>query len=203
MPDRASVPTAQVKVFAQCSGEAGFVPPEDPAPDWLPLERYGREYQIAAAYFYAGQYLEAATRFGDIGRNVDSPWRDLGRYPVGRSLAREAIVNDNDPPRHLGLALTVYGELAEDPAYLAAGGRGTQRPFERSCTLARQGELSISRIVRRDRLGRRRRRWCPRGRDGKRRRSRAYKCRGGHRGTSLSPVGSLTSVSPSADPAAG
>ena len=111
---------AQTKVFAQCSGEAGFVPPEDPAPDWLPLERFDREYQIAAAYFYAGEYLEAASRFGDIGQNVDSPWRDLGRYLVGRSLAREAIVNDNDPPRHLGLALNVYAELAEDPAYLAA-----------------------------------------------------------------------------------
>ena len=111
---------AQGTVFAQCSGEAGLDPPEDPASGWLPLERDDREYQIAAAYFYAGQYLEAASRFGNIGQNVNSPWRDLGRYLVGRSLAREAIVNDNDRARHLGLALNVYRALAEDPAYVKA-----------------------------------------------------------------------------------
>ena len=111
---------AQVKVFAQCSGETAFVPPEEPASDWPPLEQHDRRYQIAAAYFYNGQYLEAASRFGDIGRTADSPWRDLGRYLVGRSLAREAITNENDPTRHLGLALNAYQELADDPAYLAA-----------------------------------------------------------------------------------
>lgn len=111
---------AQMQVFAQCSGEKAFVPPEDPASDWLTLERHDRHYQIAAAYFYDGQYLEAVSRFGQIGRTADSPWRDLGRYLVGRSLAREAIVNGNDPDRHLRLALNAFRELADDPAYLAA-----------------------------------------------------------------------------------
>ena len=111
---------AQIKVFAQCSGETAFVPPEEPASDWLPLEQHDRRYQIAAAYFYNGQYLEAASRFGEIGRTADSPWRNLGRYLVARSLAREATVNENDSAHHLGLALHAFQELADDPAYLAA-----------------------------------------------------------------------------------
>ena len=111
---------AQIKVFDQCSGEVDFDPPQDPQPEWLPLERYDRQYQIAASYFYNGQHLEAASRFGEIGRTLDSPWRDLGRYLVGRSLAREAVVNENDPERHLQLALTRYRELAAEPDYVAA-----------------------------------------------------------------------------------
>ena len=110
----------QIKVFAQCSGETPFVPPDEPAPDWPLLEQHDRQYQIAAAYFYDGQYLEAASRFGEIGRTADSPWRDLGRYLVGRSLAREATVNENDSVPHLRLALNTYQELAEDPEYLSA-----------------------------------------------------------------------------------
>ena len=111
---------AQIKVFAQCSGETAFIPPEEPASDWLPLEQHDRRYQIAAAYFYNGQYLEAASRFGEIGRTADSPWRDLGRYLVARSLAREATFNEKDSAGHLALALNAYQELADDPAYLAA-----------------------------------------------------------------------------------
>ena len=111
---------AQVQVFAQCSGETAFVPLEEPASNWLPLEQHDRRYQIAAAYFYDGQYLEAASRFEDIGRNADSPWQDLGRYLVGRALACEATVNGNDPLRHLDLSLNAYQELANEPEYLAA-----------------------------------------------------------------------------------
>ena len=109
---------AQVKVFSQCTGEIEFDPPQAPADDWLPLERHDRQYQIAAAYFYNGQYLEAAARFADIGRTVESPWRDLGRYLVARSLAREAIVNDNDRVGHLNAAIDTLRELALDDGYL-------------------------------------------------------------------------------------
>ena len=111
---------AQVQVFAQCSGETAFVPLDEPESNWLPLERHDRRYQIAAAYFYDGQYLEAASRFEDIGRNADSPWQDLGRYLVGRALAREATVYRNDPLRHLEMSLDAYRELADEPEYLAA-----------------------------------------------------------------------------------
>ena len=110
---------AQIQVFAQCSGEMAFVPLDEPASNWLPLEQHDRRYQIAAAYFYDGQYLEATSRFAEIGQNADSPWQDLGRYLVGRALAREATVNENDPERHLELSLNAYRELANDPEYLA------------------------------------------------------------------------------------
>ena len=110
---------AQVRVFAQCSGETAFVPLAEPASDWLPLEQHDRRYQIAAAYFYDGQFLEAASRFEEIGQDDDSPWQDLGRYLVGRSLAREATVNENEPLRYLNLSLDAYRELANEPEYLA------------------------------------------------------------------------------------
>ena len=110
---------AQIKVFAQCDGETAFDPPVEPAPDWLPLEQHDRRYQIAAAYFYSGRYLEAATRFEAIARTPASPWCDLGRYLVPRSLAREAIINGNDRDRHLDQALRGYRELSADPDYLA------------------------------------------------------------------------------------
>ena len=81
------------KVFSLCGGQE-YDPPDEPQADWLPLEKHDRRYQIAASYFYHGQYLEAAARFEEIGRTPDSPWRDLGRYLVPRSLVREATVNE-------------------------------------------------------------------------------------------------------------
>ena len=111
---------AQIKVFTQCSGEVAFDPPAEPQPDWQPLEQHDRRYQIAAAYFYAGRYLEAADRFTEIGRTPDSPWRDLGRYLVPRCLAREAIVNGNERARHLDMAINAYRELERDPEFLAS-----------------------------------------------------------------------------------
>ncbi|MCY3623986.1 MAG: hypothetical protein OXH68_20030 [Gammaproteobacteria bacterium] len=111
---------AQIAVFDQCSGEVAFEPPKDPDPGWLPLQTHDRLYQIAASYFYNGQYLEAAERFRGIGSDATSPWQDLGRYLVGRSLAREAVVNENNPKQHLKAALDHYSELASDPDYLAS-----------------------------------------------------------------------------------
>lgn len=111
---------AQIKVFAQCSGETEFDPPDEPAAAWPSLERHDRHYQIAASHFYNARYLEAASRFRRIGETPDSPWRDLGRYLVARSLAREAVDNENDREGHLRLALEHYRELANEPDYLAA-----------------------------------------------------------------------------------
>ena len=118
---------AQVRVFKECgpapferAAVAPFDPPAKPDPDWQPLEKHDRHYQIAAAYFYNGQYLEAASRFRAIAQTPESPWRDLARYLVPRSIAREALVNENDYDRHLQSALDDYRELANDPDYLAA-----------------------------------------------------------------------------------
>lgn len=118
---------AQIKVFNECDPRrAGgvvvgtFEPPAEPDPGWQPLEQHDRRYQIAAAYFYNGQYLEAASRFSGIAQTPESPWRDIARYLVPRSIAREAIVNENEHDYHLQLAIDGYRELADDPDYLAA-----------------------------------------------------------------------------------
>ena len=55
-----------------------------------------RQYQIAAAEFYAEQYAAAEKHFGAIGRDVDSPWRDLGEFMVARTLIREATVGGDE-----------------------------------------------------------------------------------------------------------
>ena len=82
---------AQIAVFRQCAADVGE-PLEEPASDWHAIERHDRRYQIAAWHFYRQRYLEAAERFERIGATAGSPWRDLARYLVPRSLARHAAI---------------------------------------------------------------------------------------------------------------
>ncbi len=110
---------AQVKVFSHCGNEP-FDPPAEPQDDWSTLERHDRQYQIAASYFYAGQYLEAARRFEAIGATPASPWSGLSRYLAGRSLTREARVNESKRDEYLRQVLSEYRLLAEDHRYVAA-----------------------------------------------------------------------------------
>ena len=122
---------AQIAVFEQCSADTGD-PPAEPDSAWQPLERHDREYQIAAWHFYRQEYLEAAKRFRDISETDDSPWRQLARYLVPRSLARQATINEpvewegyrkrrptGDRLRYLNEARAQYEALAEDAGYLA------------------------------------------------------------------------------------
>ncbi len=109
---------AQIKVFNHCGNEA-FDPPSDPQEDWGTLERQDRQYQVAASYFYGGRYLEAARRFREIG-NSSSPWSGLSQYLVGRSLAREATVDETNRQMYLHQALTEFRLLAEDRRYVAS-----------------------------------------------------------------------------------
>ena len=122
---------AQIAVFDQCSADTGD-PPAESDSAWQPFERHDREYQIAAWYFYRQEYLEAAKRFRDISETDDSPWRQLARYLVPRSLARQATINEPvewegyqkkrataDRLRYLNEARTQYETLAEDAGYLA------------------------------------------------------------------------------------
>lgn len=104
---------AQIRVFEHC-GNDGFDPPPEPQDDWELLEKHDRQYQIAASYFYDGQYREAARRFREIGSTTDSPWSGLGRYLVGRSLAREANVDEENRRELLDQALAEYRQLAQD-----------------------------------------------------------------------------------------
>ncbi|SPE26704.1 hypothetical protein SBA3_1280006 [Candidatus Sulfopaludibacter sp. SbA3] len=52
-----------------------------------------RRYQIAAAWFYAGDLRKASQLFRDIAAEEDSPWRDIAPYLAARALLRAGSVN--------------------------------------------------------------------------------------------------------------
>lgn len=79
---------AQDAVFTNCS-EGKQIPPEAAAPAWL---KNDRDYQIAAALFYATDFEEARNRFEKIGANKNSAWRTTANYLVARTLIRQASV---------------------------------------------------------------------------------------------------------------
>jgi hypothetical protein len=81
---------AQDAVFSNCSkGETIPPPPEATLP---PLLKADRAYQIAAAYFYAGNLEEAEKRFREIAADSSSPWSDISPYLVARTLIRKATL---------------------------------------------------------------------------------------------------------------
>jgi len=92
---------AQQSVFANC------VSPSPSIPDALPATadagmRADREYQIASAWFYTGNYEEAARRFRAIAGDQSSPWRAYGRYLAARAAIRSATLPaDTTPEQHL------------------------------------------------------------------------------------------------------
>lgn len=79
---------AQDRVFANCKSPA-VMPDDAPpsAPRWLHLDR---DYQQAAALFYAGQYDDAIKRFDAIAATSDSPWQEIAPYLAARALIRSA-----------------------------------------------------------------------------------------------------------------
>ncbi len=84
---------AQDAVFQNCaSGEK--MPADAPggAPLWLQKDR---DYQQAAAAFYALKYDEAKSRFMKIAEDPDSPWQDTAKYLVARTLIRQASLTKN------------------------------------------------------------------------------------------------------------
>lgn len=99
--------TAQETVFANCSdGTALPAPPEPSLPAVL---RADREYQIAAADFYAMRYDEARRRFLSITADASSPWREIARLVAVRASLRKARLGDGelaDVERELRAILT-------------------------------------------------------------------------------------------------
>ncbi|MEM7354116.1 MAG: hypothetical protein AAF657_25155, partial [Acidobacteriota bacterium] len=77
---------AQDQVFANCSAGESIPPSLDES--WDPLLRADRAYQIAAAHFYATDYIEAERLFRAISKDSGSPWRDLSAYLVARAQIR-------------------------------------------------------------------------------------------------------------------
>jgi hypothetical protein len=92
-PEVAQWLKAQDQVFSNCSG-SGTIPESLPA-GTDPLAAADRAYQIAAAYFYSGNYDKAAELFQAIAKDDGSPWRQIAPYLEGRSLVRKSLPNEN------------------------------------------------------------------------------------------------------------
>jgi hypothetical protein len=117
---------AQDLVFANCGH--GTVMPDPSTAQMSPLFRAHHEYQVAAAYFYAARYDQAATAFQKISNDSASPWHTLAPYLVARAYvrARKLAEADNqisailaDPAessiRSAALALRDYIRRQSDP----------------------------------------------------------------------------------------
>jgi hypothetical protein len=87
---------AQATVFQNCGGGALALPQAAGTSADARLKA-DRDYQIAAAYFYAAQYDEAAGRFRAIASNAVSAWRPWGRYLAARALIRSVTIPSTPP----------------------------------------------------------------------------------------------------------
>ena len=108
---------AQDTVFQNCSG-GSHVPAELGAesPAWL---RKDRDYQIAAAYFYAIDFDRARARFEKIAGDYESPWQEIAPYLVARTLVRQASLEETEPKKH-----ELYEQAESRLQTLSAGGGG-------------------------------------------------------------------------------
>lgn len=135
---------AQDTVFQNCSRGAQ-IPDELGAesPTWL---RKDREYQIAAAYFYALNFDEARARFKKIAADLDSPWREVADYLVARTLIRQgSLGGDQNKKRelyeqaedHLKRLVLTGGKFASGSGKLLALVKYHLHPEERVVELSR------------------------------------------------------------------
>ncbi|HYK35148.1 hypothetical protein [Alloacidobacterium sp.] len=81
---------AQDAVFSNCSGKSPATPPAAPmgSPALLLADR---DYQIAAANFYAGKYENARRQFEILAQDKSSPWQPWGEYLAARAEVRLAF----------------------------------------------------------------------------------------------------------------
>jgi len=110
---------AQSQVFENCAGEKA-VYPADPDPSSIPLVRADRQYQIAAAHFYAEDFEDAEQRFRLISTDDSSPWRETAAYMVVRTLIREdSLLHKQNA---LAEAKAQLQRIADGPFYDSAQG---------------------------------------------------------------------------------
>ncbi|HYL60989.1 MAG TPA: hypothetical protein VE077_00080 [Candidatus Methylomirabilis sp.] len=91
---------AQLAVFQNCGSPTGETPAVLPetAPASLPEQiRNDRDYQIAAAYFYAGKWEEAENRFQAIATDSSSSWRAIAALVTARCDIRKGTLGTDDP----------------------------------------------------------------------------------------------------------
>lgn len=109
---------AQDEVFVNCSGKNPAYPLE-PAPELPALARADRQYQIAAAHFYAEDLETAEKLFSAIAEDGNSPWHKIGAYMVARTLLREVSLLNNRTA--VNPARQQLQKIAEDPSMGSLG----------------------------------------------------------------------------------
>lgn len=110
---------AQDIVFSNCESGRNIPPPA--APGSPPVFHADRAYQIAAAYFYSGDFKAAESAFQAIASDRSSPWRGIAHYLQARAIIRSAMLDFDDedarPDRaSLERALALLRQIAADPA---------------------------------------------------------------------------------------
>ena len=85
---------AQDMVFANCS--KGQTIPPLAAPERPPLIKADRAYQIAAAYFYSGDFDTAEKMFKEISEDPSSSWREVAPYLAVRAIIRKASLSGEE-----------------------------------------------------------------------------------------------------------
>jgi len=116
---------AQDRVFENCTSEH-LVLPDPPPAGADAFVRGDRNYQIAAAYFYAMQYDEAVRRFRQIAADQTSPWRPYGHYLAARALLRQGTTAKELDRAKLAEAETEFRGVLQDvgASFLHASARG-------------------------------------------------------------------------------
>jgi hypothetical protein len=97
--------------------EPGF-PEKLPESALLEL-RQDRQYQMAAAYFYAQKLDDALSLFTAISNDKTSPWQTIAHFMVARTLIRKGTLTKKDgyDTEALVKALTVLKQLAANPNF--------------------------------------------------------------------------------------
>ncbi len=110
---------AQDAVFRNCDGSSTASPiaPTPAETDLPPVLRKDREYQTAAAYFYAGDLDEAKRRFLAIAADPSSPWRATAALVAARCDIRSFLNGDGGQAmERLSDADTQLEKIIADPS---------------------------------------------------------------------------------------
>jgi hypothetical protein len=88
----------QQSVFQNCSLETdNVVLPEPLSTNATEDQKFDYEYQTAASYFYAMDYIKSAQLFEEISQQEKSPYKDISLYLVIRSHFRGVLYKQANP----------------------------------------------------------------------------------------------------------
>lgn len=113
---------AQDEVFSNCGSrpysdqvKPAAIPASLPASADAAAQKY-RNYQIAAANFYAQNFERAREQFDAIAADKDSPFKQISAYLAARALIRQATLQAKGN-QFLDQAQQRLSKLAADPAF--------------------------------------------------------------------------------------